>query len=172
MTALGPTADLRILQSTHDTDADMDREIARQRMQNLTGYDAFVDLALELGGSDIAGIFDFLFSETIAGGRTSQLAGRLLIEIDPEPTRTCEALLSEVAHSKWDVSTKEVPFFFISWFGKRGLLEGYQRFIEEADLNAEQKQRVGTIIYWTAGSAAQLIRSYHDWPWREADDLN
>lgn len=150
----------------------MDWEIVRERMQNLTGYDAFVDLALELGGRNVAGIFDFLFSEAIAGGRTGGLTARLLIEIDPAPTRTCKALLSEVAHSKWDVSTKEVPFFFISWFGKQGLIEAYHLFIEEADLNAEQKQRVGTILCWTAGPAAQLIRSYHDWPWHEVDDLN
>jgi len=146
-------------------------KIIRQRITNITDYDAFVDLALELSGGDVTDLFEFLFSEAISGGRTGGQAACLLIEIDPPPTRDCQALLGEVAKSKWDVSTKEVPFFLISWFGKPGLIESYNLFIKEADLTTEQKQRVATIIYWTAGPTAQLIRSYHDWPWHEAEGL-
>lgn len=148
----------------------MDHELIRQQMESVANYDAFVDLALELGTHPAPQRFDFLFAHSISGGRVGGVAARLLIETDPAPTRSCEQLLAEIAMSKWDVSTKEVPFFLISWFGKRYLKELYGSFIQTADLTPEQKQRVGTILYWTASPAANLIRSYHDWPWREADE--
>ena len=141
------------------------------RLLAVKDYDAFVDLSLELGCDDEKALFEFLFCQAISGGRTGDIAARLLIEIEPAPTRSCEELLDDVAKSQWDVSAKEVPFFFISQFGKRGLLESYGAFIKNSVLNDEQKLRVGTIIYWTAGPTANLVRAYHDWPWREADDL-
>lgn len=139
-------------------------------MESVANYDTFVDLALELGTHPAPQRFDFLFAHSISGGRVGGVAARLLIETDPEPARSCEELLAEIATSKWDVGTKEVPFFLISWFGKRFLEDAYRSFIQTAELTPEQKQRVGTIIYWTAPPAASLIRSYHDWPWLEAND--
>lgn len=148
----------------------VDQELTRQRIESVANYDAFVDLALELGTNPEPQLFDFLFAHSLLGGRVGGVAACLLVETDPAPTRSCEKLLAEIATSKWDVSTKELPFFLISWFGKRFLKDAYRSFIQTANLTSEQKQRVGTIIYWTAGPAANLIRSYHDWPWREADD--
>jgi hypothetical protein len=151
--------------------ATVDQELTRQRIESVANYDAFVDLVLELGTNPEPQLFDFLFAHSLLGGRVGDVAARLLVETDPAPTRSCEELLAEIATSKWDVSVKELPFFLISWFGKRFLKDAYRSFIQTADLTSEQKQRVGTIIYWTAGPAANLIRSHHDWPWREAGDL-
>ncbi|MES2016654.1 MAG: hypothetical protein V4484_09170 [Pseudomonadota bacterium] len=150
--------------------AGMDRELAWRRIESVSNYDAFVDLMLELSTSKPPELFDFLFTHSISGGKGSGVAACLLIEIDPSPTRSCVQLLEEISRSKWNVSTKEVPFFLISWFGKHSVKEAYGSFIAEADLTPEQKQRVSTIIYWTSTPAANLIRSYHDWPWRESDD--
>lgn len=150
--------------------ANVDQELIRRRIESVANYDAFVDLALELGTNLEPQLFDFLFAHSLWGGRVGDVAACLLVETDPAPTRSCEELLAEIAISKWNVSTKELPFFLISWFGKRFLKDAYQSFIQTANLTAKQKQRVSTIIYWTAGPAANLIRSYHDWPWREADD--
>lgn len=148
----------------------MDYELALRRIASVADYDAFIDLALELGINRGAELFDFLFAQSISGGGVGGTAACLLVEIDPPPTRSCEELLAEIAKSSWDVSTKEVPFFLITWFGKQLLADAYRSFIEEANLTPEQKRRVGTVLYWTASPAANLIRSYHDWPWREADD--
>lgn len=148
----------------------MDWELIRRRIESVSNYDAFVDLMLGLSTSNQPELFDFLFTHSISGSKGSGVAAYLLIEFDPPPTRSCAQLLEEIAKSKWNVSTKEVPFFLISWFGKNSVKDAYASFIAEADLTPEQKQRVGTIIYWTSAPAATLIRSYHDWPWRESDD--
>lgn len=149
----------------------MDRELICRRIESVSNYDVFVDLMLELSKSQDSELFDLLFSHSLSGGKGSGVAAYLLIEIDPSPTRSCEDLLEEIAKSKWNVSMKEVPFFLISWFGKRSLKNAYDSFIDQANLTPEQKQRVGTIIYWASRPAANLIRSYHDWPWREADEV-
>ena len=149
----------------------MDQKLTRQRIESIANYDAFVDLALELGTIPEPQLFDFLFAHSLLGGGVGGIAARLLVETDPAPTRSCEELLAEIATSNWNVSTKELPFFLISWFGKQFLNDAYRAFIQTAILTSDQKQRVGTIIYWTASPAANLIRSYHDWPWREAGGL-
>lgn len=89
----------------------MDEELARQRIESVANYDAFVDLALELGKTQDPQLFDFLFSHSILGGRVGGVAACLLVETDPAPTRSCEELLADIATSKWNVSTKELPFF-------------------------------------------------------------
>lgn len=147
----------------------MKMNLTIERLSAVGNYDAFVDLALELGGGDEEALFEFLFFQAISGGGTGDIAARLLIEIEPAPTRSCDDLLDAVAKSQWDVSMKEVPFFFIAQFGKQGLRDSYDAFIKKATLTDEQKLRVGTIVYWTAGATANLIRGYHDWPWLEAD---
>lgn len=148
----------------------MDEELTLERFERVVNYDAFVDLALELSTTPQTELFNFLFTQSISGGRVGSVAACLLVEIDPTPTRSCEELLAEIAKSNWNVSTKEVPFFLISWFGKHFLNDAYRSFMQEASLTHEQKQRVGTIIYWTSSPTANLIRSFHDWPWRETDD--
>ncbi|QYF93992.1 hypothetical protein KY495_01755 [Massilia sp. PAMC28688] len=148
----------------------MDKEIGLRRIESVPDYDAFVDLALELGTNSGAELFDFLFTQSLAGGRAGGLAACLMVEIDPRPTRCCKELLAEIARSNWDVSTKEVPFYLITWFGKHFLMDAYRSLIEETRLTPEQQQRVSTILYWTASPTANLIRSYHDWPWRAAED--
>ncbi|MFC5479347.1 hypothetical protein [Massilia suwonensis] len=150
----------------------MDWNLILRRIQDVSNYDAFVELELELSRGQETHLFDFLFTHSISGGRGGGVAACLLIEIDPAPTRSCKELLAEIAKSKWNVSTKEVPFFMISWFGKRTVRNTCQGLIGEANLTPEQTQRVSTIIYWTNSPAANLIRSYHDWPWREADDAS
>lgn len=148
----------------------MDQELTRQRIESVVTYDAFVDLALELGKNQEPQLFDFLFAHSVLSGRVGSVAACLLVEIDPAPTRSCGELLAEIARSKWNVSTKELPFFLISWFGKRFLKDVYQSFMQTASLTSEEKQRVSTVIYWASSPTANLVRSYHDWPWHEADD--
>ena len=146
--------------------------LSREILERVRTYDEFIDLALALGKSDRTGLFEFLFAQAISGGPGSGVAAGLLVEIEPKTTQTCKELLEEVAKSNWNVSEKKVPFYFISQFGKRGLIGAYEDYVKEATLTDAQKQRVGTIIYWTAGSTANLIRAYHDWPWREAEIEN
>lgn len=90
----------------------MDQELTRQRIESVANYDAFVDLALELGTIPEPQLFDFLFAHSLLGGGVGGIAARLLVETDPAPTRRCEELLAEIATSNWNVSTKELPFFF------------------------------------------------------------
>ncbi|MDO8065120.1 MULTISPECIES: hypothetical protein [unclassified Janthinobacterium] len=148
----------------------MNEELTLQRFERVVNYDDFVALALELSTSPQQELFNFLFTQSISSGRGASVAACLLVEIDPTPTRSCEELLAEIAKSKWNVSTKEVPFFLISWFCKHFLNDAYRSFMQEASLTHEQKQRVGTIIYWTLSPTANLIRSFHDWPWHETND--
>ncbi|TXI90190.1 MAG: hypothetical protein E6Q34_09435 [Burkholderiaceae bacterium] len=148
----------------------MSLKLSNELLEHVRNYDEFIDLALAMGDADRMELFEFLFSRAMSGGRVGAIAARLLVEIEPKPTRNCEELLDEVAKSNWNVSVKEVPFYFISQFGKRGLISAYENYINDAILTDMQKQRVGTIIYWTAGSTANLIRGYHDWPWLEAED--
>jgi len=48
---------------------ELDRELTRRRMESVTSYDAFIDLALKLGLVEETVFFDFVFTHAISGGR-------------------------------------------------------------------------------------------------------
>lgn len=142
--------------------------LSREILEHVKTYDEFSDLALLLSQADQGALFDFLFIQAISG--PSGVAGALLVEIDPAPTRTCEQLLDDVAKSNWNVSAKEIPFYLISQFGKLSVKSSYQSYVKTANLTDLQKRRVGTIIYWMTAPTASLVRAHHDWPWTELED--
>jgi hypothetical protein len=150
----------------------MNHLLSRDHLRKVRTYDDFIDLSLSLGSIKKSDIFDFLFSIAISRREDPEdiapgIAGGLLVELEPKHTRSCEELLNEIAKSGWDVSLKEVPFYLITQFGKWSLIGTYNAYISQASLNDEQRRRVQTVVYWTAGSSANLIRALHDWPWRE-----
>lgn len=149
-------------------------QLSRDELSKISSYDEFVDLSLRLDSANKSELFNFIFPISISarefdGDKSPGVAARLLVAIEPAHTRSCELLLDEIAKSKWDVSCKSIPFYLITQFGKSQLKAHYNNYISYAKLSEEQKRRVGTIIYWSAGPSADLVSSYHDWPWRESE---
>ena len=147
----------------------------RDQLSSVECYDDFVALYLSVGKVSSSELFNFLFKTAISSrihpaDKSPSFAAALLVELEPKHTRPCEELLDEIARSGWNVSCTGVPFYLITQFGKWSLIDSYNSYVSRASLNEEQHRRVQTIRYWTAGSSASLIRSHHDWPWRESEE--
>ena len=148
----------------------MEFKLEKDRLANITNYDDFFALSREFSKVEESVLFDFLFPlalEQRTSENTNGIAGLLLIEIDPKPTKILNEIMKEIALSKWFVSNREIPFYLASNFGKWNVIKAYNEYIESNDLTEDQLNRFQTIVYWVSSPAAKLCYDLHYWEWQE-----
>jgi hypothetical protein len=148
----------------------MNEVLNKEDLANIDKYDDFFALSRKLSQVEDSELFDFLFPLAISQRTTENIngiAGLLLVDLEPKHTRSCQELLDEMAHSKWFVSNKEVPFYLVSQFGKWNLFNEYKTYVSSAELSEQQQRRIETIIYWASSPTAKLAYDLHYWEWQE-----
>jgi hypothetical protein len=148
----------------------MKNALDRKLLEGIEDYDSFFALSHEFSGYPEDELFNFLFSTAIGerGGNINGVAGMLLIDLEPKHTRSCSELLNEIAHSNWDVSNKEIPFYMVSQFGKWNLASEIKEYVANTKLNDIEQRRVETIWYWASSPSSKLSNDLHYFEWQEA----
>jgi hypothetical protein len=138
-------------------------------LENINDYDAFSELSEKLSSYPKDELFNFLFPIAIScrGSYINGIAGYLLINLEPRHTRKCSELLNEIAHSKWDVSNREVPFYLITQFGKWNLEKEIKDYVASNKLTELDTRRVETIWYWASSPTVTLCEHLHYFEWQE-----
>src|SRR3954469_16464631 len=78
-------------------------------------------------------------------GKSNLFAAALLIELEPPCPVDCEVALRTLASGCWQVSDHCVPFYLISQFGKKRLIEAVA--IVSNELDGERRDRVKSVAY-------------------------
>ena len=149
----------------------------KKLLEGIKDYDAFFDLSQKLSNYPKAELFDFLFPIAIScrSSCINGIAGYLLIDLEPKHTRSCSALLNEIAKSKWDVSNKEVPFYLVSQFGKWNLDKEIKDYIVGNKSIESELRAIESIWYWASSPTASLSEDLHYFEWQvaiEGEELN
>jgi len=138
-------------------------------LKNIKNYDALSELSRELSSYPQDELFNFLFPIAISC-RSSYIngtAGYLLIDLEPKHTRECAELLNEIAHSRWDVSNREIPFYLVTQFGKWNLEKEIKDYVASNELTESEIRIVETIWYWASSPSVTLCEDLHYFEWQE-----
>jgi hypothetical protein len=106
------------------------------------------------------------FFSPAGGDGANEIAGRMLISLDPRCPDSCDAILRKIDSSQWDVSLKEIPFYLISQFGKWKLLGELEAFLAKRP-PADATSRVDGILYWARMPTHSLASDLHYWEWQD-----
>jgi hypothetical protein len=131
-------------------------------------YDDFVRVCQMLNGRTAQDLFETLFPLAIRIGPASGTAARMLIELQPSCSLELPVLLGQIHAAQLDASNREVPFYLVSQFGQRAVLQEAAKFLALLPKGGP-RSKVDAISYWASMPAAELCKRFHLW---EAEDGN
>jgi hypothetical protein len=139
-------------------------------LKDIHTYDGFFELSRKLSLIEEKELFEFLFHAATneRGGNVNGTAGRLLIDLDPKASDTCDVLVHKIAKSKWDVSNKEIPFYLVTQFGKWNLAAEIKKVVNDNSYSDQERRLAEGVWYWASGPASKLSHDLHYFEWQEA----
>ncbi len=147
------------------------RDNLRRRLATGLRAAGFAPLRAEFRRHDPADAFHALFPVAVefTGDGADQVAGRLLVDLEPACPVTCRDALVAVAFGDWQLSDRLVPFYLITQFGKRELRRAAEELIAEAGLSGSQVTAVSGVAYWAGFPAVQLLEPFVSWESKQAE---
>ncbi len=97
----------------------------RERLDRIANADDFRAVSRSLAQWQSSEVYEALFPLAISGreGAAPWYAGCLLIDLQPDCPEPPLDMIARVHASKWFVSFREVPFYLVTQFGKRTVLD-------------------------------------------------
>ncbi|HZX33417.1 MAG TPA: hypothetical protein VFF03_18855 [Rhodocyclaceae bacterium] len=143
--------------------------LSREALAKIRCYDDFFNYCRTICRIEESDLFAFLFPIAISerGDGANVMAGFALMELEPRCPLSCSEAIEAISSSRWDVSTKGVPFYLISQFGKWQLAHEISAFLERPYVVPTQKKYVESIWYWASGPSAKLAGDLTYWEWQE-----
>ena len=144
--------------------------LSREVLAKIRCYDDFSDYCRSVSRTEESALFEFLFPISISetGDGANVMAAYALMELEPKCQLSCVEAIEAISNSRWDVSTKGIPFYLVSQFGKWKLAEEINSFLQRSDVQPEKKRYVESIWYWASGPSAKLAEDLTYWEWQEA----
>ena len=81
-----------------------------------------------------------------------QIAGRLLLELQPECVLTPREAVERSLH-QWNRSVEELPFYLDDCFGREALLAAIAEIEQESTLDTQAAEELETYRFWLLGKA-------------------
>lgn len=155
-----------------DTSIDIDGFRAKCRAAST--WELFFELSKEVRVWPIEKQWSLVWSVLLnfADEHSDQIAGFLLIDIDPRPQQSLQELLAIVTRSRWDLSNLEVPFYLVTSFGKYQVLDAINAELNSERLLADERLRLEGIRYWACAPASRGAERLHYFEWEEVIERN
>lgn len=133
-------------------------------------YDDFFALCQVLRKEDERNLFASLFPIALSGAPdgVASMAALALIELEPKCLISCDEAIEKIANSKWDLSSREIPFYLVSQFGKWTVREAVLAFSARPGVDEQSKVLVDGVWYWACGPSVKLTENLFYWEWQEA----
>ncbi|HEY9826780.1 MAG TPA: hypothetical protein V6D19_15165 [Stenomitos sp.] len=143
--------------------------LSREALAKIRCYDDFCNYCRSICKTEESVLFAFLFPIAISerGDGANVMAGFALMELEPRCPLSCSEAIEAISNSRWDVSTKGVPFYLISQFGKWQLADEISAYLDRSDVAPPQKKYLQSIWYWASGPSAKLAGDLTYWEWQE-----
>lgn len=137
----------------------------REQLDRIATWDEFLAVGQSLSEWQASDLYAALFPLAISGreGHAPWYAGCLLIDLQPDCPERLSDILVRIHASAWFVSFREVPFYLISQFGKRPVLEAAAQFLQTLPPQCVEGSRVKALAYWVHRPASDLCKHFHDW---------
>jgi hypothetical protein len=141
------------------------KEDLRQRLAGGLRPGRFAPLRSEFAAREPAAAFHALFAVAVeyVGDGADQVAGRLLVALEPACPVSCREALLTLALGDWQLSDKLVPFYLVTQFGKGELLRVAAELVAEAGLSGSQITAVNGVAYWAGVPAVELLDPFVSW---------
>jgi hypothetical protein len=133
-----------------------------RRIANVESSNTFYSLYHDLRHWAQSELFEVLFP--IAADCRSypwpayDVAGELLIGLDPRCPLTCEEVLLRLDGAYLEASTKAVPFYLVTQFGKYNVLQEARRLMADLEVSESARQNIGIVRYWSSMPPSHLVR--------------
>jgi hypothetical protein len=149
----------------------------REQLERIATWDDFFAVGQSLAKWQAGELYAALFPLAISGrnGTSPRHAGFLLIDLQPDCPEPLTHVIASIHTSNWFVSFREIPFYLVTQFGKRAVLDAAAQFLQALDSPSAEQSRVQALVYWTRKPASDLCKHFHSWEIgefhaREADD--
>lgn len=144
--------------------------LSREVLAKIRSYNDFFTYCRSIHTTDESILFAFLFPIAISqqGDGANAMASFALMELEPRCPLSCLEAVEAISNSSWDISTKGIPFYLVSQFGKWQLADVISAFLSRTNVEHPQKINVESIWYWASGPSAKLAGELTYWEWQEA----
>lgn len=129
-------------------------------------YDDFCEVRSKFSGPGFENSFQSLWPLAIQRGNSAEMAGYMLIELQPDTDHGIESLLEQIHCSELDASNRSVPFYLVSQFGRGVVMRAASSFVTALPSEAP-RSKVDAVLYWSSFPASELCKSFHDWEARD-----
>lgn len=143
-------------------------ELLDKRVSEIRVYEDFHRLLRDLIEGSVSYSFDDLWDAALRERPSHfyHLYSFLLVSLDPAPPRESKELLKEVALKGFDLSNAVLPFYMISNFGKRQIVEDLSELLA-SELTKNAKVNVEGVQYFVRHNPASLVEKLHYFEWVE-----
>jgi hypothetical protein len=137
----------------------------RERLDRIANADDFRAVSRSLAQWQSSEVYEALFPLAISGreGAAPWYAGCLLIDLQPDCPEPPLDMIARVHACKWFVSFREVPFYLVTQFGKRTVLDAAAHLLQALDSRSAEQSRVQSLVYWARMPASDLCKHFHHW---------
>lgn len=155
-------------------DTSIDIQGFRAKCAAALNWSLFFDLSKEVRVWPIEKQWSLLWSVLLnfTDDQSDQIAGFLLIDIDPRPQQTLQELLAIVTRSRWNLSNHEVPFYLVASFGKYQVLDAINAELNSEKLLADERVSLEGVRYWASFPVAYGAERLHYFEWQEVIERN